>query len=85
MSRTEDRILDLIKKDVVTARADDGLTVTSPLLENKILDSFGVIKLLLEIENEFSIALKPGDLNVETFGTVRDIASMVDAYVAGRR
>mgnify|MGYP006204896547 CR=1 FL=1 len=57
------------------------LTPKSLLLESKMLDSFGLIHLIAEIEDEFSITMDVEDLTSQNFASVNDIAVLVEGYM----
>lgn len=81
MSDTKLRLLSLTA-EVADPRVRDTLTAASALLEQGFLDSFGLIRLVAEIEREFLVTIAGDDLTSQNFGTVNDIATLVDRYVA---
>ena len=80
MNLTNDRVFELAKR-VIDPRYRDSLTQDSRLFEEHILDSFGLIQLVVEIDNEFSIAIKTEDLTSQNFSTISDIAALVESYI----
>ena len=78
MSNAHERLFALARR-VVDSRHMDSLTPASLLLDD-ILDSFGIIQLIAEIDNEFSIAIKTEDLTRQNFATITDIARLVERY-----
>lgn len=80
MSDVYERIFALARR-VVDARYRDSLTSTSLLLEEQILDSFGILQVIAEIDKEFSIAIKTEDLTSQNFATITDIAVLVERYI----
>src|SRR2546429_4660608 len=56
------------------------LQVASPetdLLEAGLLDSLTFVQLLVHIEHEFGVTVSPGDLDIENFRSVSEIARLV--------
>ena len=78
MSNAHERLVAVARR-VVDSRHMDSLTPASLLLDD-ILDSFGIIQLIAEIDNEFSIAIKTEDLTRQNFATITDIARLVERY-----
>ena len=48
------------------------------LFEEGLLDSFGVVQLLLELEERLGISLELGELSREELSTPRKIAALVE-------
>lgn len=71
------QLLELTRK-VVDPRRVDELTADALLLETRMLDSFGLIQLVADIEQEFSVQLATEDLTFENFGSVNRIAALLD-------
>lgn len=56
-------------------------TESTLILEENILDSFGLIQLVASIDAEFSITVKTEDLLPENFASVLHIAELVKSYL----
>jgi acyl carrier protein len=54
-----------------------GITDNTPLLENGVLDSMGVLDLVEFIEGEFKIGITDEDLLPENFRSVAEIAAFI--------
>ena len=80
MSDTTDRVLTLVTG--VAGPERPPFTADDHLFDNAILDSFGLVMLVEALDDEFSIAIRTDDLTAQNFGTVNDIAALVDEYVA---
>jgi acyl carrier protein len=78
---TDKQLFDLVIR-VVDPLHKHSLKVDSLLLEENILDSFGLIQLVTEIDSEFSIAIKTEDLTFQNFATLKDIGILVERYIA---
>ena len=73
MNETERRI-ERVFRDAL------GVEVSSPTLdviEEGILDSLGLVTLLVELEREFSVAI-PLDLDIDSLRTVERLAALVE-------
>lgn len=81
MHDTDARLFALAKR-VVDPRRTEELTAESLLFEEKFLDSFGIIQLVTDIETEFAVAIPTEDLTFQNFGSVRDIARLVERYLS---
>ena len=47
------------------------------LIDDRLLDSFGVISLISELEDTFSIEIEAADIIPENFNTVKAIQKMI--------
>lgn len=57
------------------SRAD--LTNDLPLIENHVVDSLGLLRLVTTIESEFGIEIRGEDVVVANFGSIARIAAFV--------
>lgn len=80
MNDINGRVFELVKR-VADPRYRDSFTPASLLLEEQILDSFGLIQLVAEIDNEFSIVIKTEDLISQNFASITDIAALIECYI----
>ena len=53
---------------------------TVNLLANHLLDSFDMVNLVTDIEEEFSIELDPEDILPENFASLQKIQELVEKY-----
>ncbi len=51
-------------------------------LEEKLLDSMGIVEMVVELENEFKIQFSPEDLQAEKFRTVGGLIQTVEQLSA---
>ena len=49
------------------------------IIEEGLLDSLGLVQLLLHIEQEFQVSVNLGDLEIDTFRTVRNISGFLES------
>ena len=60
------------------------ITLRSPLMspfEAGLLDSLGIIEVLLKLEEVFSIKLQPTDLERKDMATVNNLISFLEGYI----
>ncbi|MDJ0903091.1 MAG: acyl carrier protein [Xenococcus sp. MO_188.B8] len=78
---TEDRIEAMVKEQIVKEFMYDKesslLTNDYPLIEQGIIDSMGVIRMIGFLEDNFKITVDPEDVLLEYFETVKAIKSFV--------
>lgn len=60
---------------------DDPIEAQDDLLGEGILDSLGMMKLILFIETEFELKVPPQDMTIENFMSIDDMA----AYISQRK
>ncbi|MEO9892393.1 acyl carrier protein [Aurantibacter sp.] len=71
-------ILDYISNELTNEQLEDPLESGDDLLGSGILDSMGMMKLILFIENEFEIKVPPEDMVIENFMTVGHIITYLE-------
>ena len=76
---TKNLIKQFILSEIITNHpARKNLEDTDPLLESGIIDSLGMMKLLLFLEENFSIQATDEDLMPETFETIEALSLWVE-------
>jgi acyl carrier protein len=73
----ESRVLDVIGR-VVEPRHRDKVHPGAWLFEEKLLDSFGIVTLVGEIEQEFGIAIQTEELIPANFAAVPNVVQLVE-------
>ncbi|MGD1946201.1 MAG: acyl carrier protein [Croceivirga sp.] len=68
-----DKIIAYITDNLLYEQLDDPLTADENLLESGLIDSLGIMKLVVFIESEFEVAIPPEDMTIENFMTVNHI------------
>jgi D-alanine--poly(phosphoribitol) ligase subunit 2 len=58
---------------------DDELGPDTALISSGLVDSFGVIGLLGDIETRYDVIIEPEEVDAETFDTPRQILRRIDA------
>ena len=77
MDEVENVIANYIGQNIMLEGDVAVLEPTAPLLESGILDSAGMVELLLFLESEFSFVIPPQDVVPENFDNVNSIAKLV--------
>ena len=75
---TTDRLRTFIVEELSWEGSASELTDDFPLLERGALDSLGIFQLVSFIEGEFGVEIRDEELVRENFGTLADIARLVD-------
>ena len=68
-----------ILSEIIGNNGKKQLEDNEPLFETGIIDSIGMMKLLLFLEENFSIDASDDDLMPETFGTVEAVSHWVES------
>ena len=75
----KERIIDLLKSNVEELE-DVKITETTELISGGFIESFDVISLISEIENEFNIDISFDDIELEQFNTIESIISIIEKF-----
>lgn len=76
---TAQRIRELIVSHLTWGGSWSDVTEDYPLLDNHVVDSFGMLTLISLIEEEFSVEIDDEDIVPDNFRTIGSIASFVDS------
>jgi acyl carrier protein len=76
MDRAE-RIRSFIQEELLFEDPNRVLTLDTPLLEQQIIDSLGLMELVAFLEREFEIEVDDADITTEHFQSVKEIAELV--------
>ncbi|MBM1106802.1 acyl carrier protein [Aurantibacter crassamenti] len=71
-------ILEYISKILSNEQLEDELQAEDDLLGGGILDSLGMMKLILFIEEKFNVKVPPEDMTIENFMTVDHITTYLN-------
>lgn len=86
MVRTATEIQNTIKKYIIQEFMYDQsgveLTLETPLIEEEIIDSMGIFRLIAFLEEEFSFTLKHEEVVMESFETIVAIAALVEVRLS---
>lgn len=75
-----DKVLNIFEEVTGTDEIREDLDLD--LFEAGLLDSLGIIEVLLKLEEVFSIKLQPTDLEREDMATVNNLVSFLEGYIA---
>lgn len=75
MSYYEQAILEYIQSEFLVEPV--ALTVSTPLIEQGIVDSLGLFRLVSFIEEKFGVQFEPTDVAPQNFHTIQAIAAFV--------
>ena len=77
-----DRIREYIVENYLYMRQDVQLLDDDPLLARGIIDSMGVMELIMFLEEEFGVGVADGDITEDNLGSLAAIARYVAAKQA---
>jgi acyl carrier protein len=72
------QIWEFIKAEIIKDNNISNFKDTDSLIETGIIDSLGIQKLLVYLENAFSIEISDDELVPENFETIDAIAQLID-------
>jgi acyl carrier protein len=86
MVRTTAEIQNVIKNYIIQELMYDRpgveLTIDTPLIEEDIIDSMGIFRLIAFLEEQFGFTLKHEEVVMESFETIVAIAALVEARLS---
>ncbi|MCI5158003.1 MAG: acyl carrier protein [Candidatus Electrothrix sp. AUS1_2] len=86
MVRTAAEIQNIIKKYIAQEFMYDQpgmeLTIDTLLIEEEIIDSMGIFRLIAFLEEKFGFTLKHEEVVMESFETIAAIAALVEARLS---
>jgi len=71
-------IVNYITKELINEELDGELETDEDLLGTGLIDSLGMMKLVVFIENEFNVKIPPEDMIIENFMTVDHIVNYLE-------
>jgi methoxymalonate biosynthesis acyl carrier protein len=77
------KLIDYIKTDLARGKGVSTLGETDNLVEAEIMDSLGIMKLILFLENNFAVKISDDDLTLENFSSIQSIYSLVENKMKG--
>lgn len=78
MATIAERIKDYLQSEVIEPGAVAVLSDDTPLWDEELIDSMGIMMLIAHIEDEFGVDIEVDDVDVEHFKTVSTIAALVE-------
>lgn len=83
MANIENEVMDVVR-GLIDPSQRAQLSAKSELLESKLIDSFGLIQLVSELEAKLQISIKTEDMTIQNFSSVPDIVAMVMRVRSGQ-
>jgi acyl carrier protein len=80
--KTNDIIHDFIVEELLQGTNDPPLTNTDDLIDSGIVDSLGIMSLLIFLENRFSVKIPGEDLIPENFTSIETITSLINRQLS---
>jgi acyl carrier protein len=81
VARIEDRLRAFITAEHPSEVPADSLSDEYPLVENEVLDSMALLRLVEFIEAEFGIEIRDEELVLQNFGNIRDMTRFISSKV----
>lgn len=75
------KLIEFIKKDLARGKGIEDLSETDDLVEAEVMDSLGIMKLILFLEENFSVKISDEDLTLENFRSVQTIYALVESKI----
>ncbi|HBG05112.1 MAG: acyl carrier protein [Geobacteraceae bacterium GWC2_58_44] len=75
------KLIEFIKKDLARGKGIGDLSETDDLVEAEVMDSLGIMKLILFLEDNFSIKISDDDLTLENFRSIETIYSLAETKI----
>jgi len=77
ISAVKDTITTFIKENFITGRIHQEIDPDESLLDSGILNSTGILELILFIESEYSITIKDEELTTENLDTINSLLALL--------
>ncbi len=73
---------EFVLKEFLPGEPAENLDESTPLISGAIVDSIGVMKLVMFIENKYGIDIEPHEMGEEFMGTIATIVKNVHAKIS---
>ena len=77
------KLTEFIKSDLARGKGISQIGDTDDLVEAEVMDSLGIMKLILFLEENYSIKISDDDLTLENFSSISSIDSLVQKKMKG--
>ena len=77
-----DALKEFILLEFLPGEPAENLDDSTPLIAGAVVDSIGIMKLVLFIDEKFGIELEPHEMGEEFLGTIADIVKTVNARIS---
>jgi len=75
------KLIEFVKKELARGKGIGDLSETDDLVEAEVMDSLGIMKLILFLEDNFSTKISDDDLTLENFRSIETIHALVERKV----
>ncbi|HJV66445.1 MAG TPA: acyl carrier protein [Geomonas sp.] len=75
------RLMEYIVSDLARGKGVSRLTDSDDLVGSDIMDSLGIMKLILFLEEKYAVKISDDDLTLENFSCVNSIYSLLESKV----
>jgi len=72
------KLIEFIKTDLARGKITGTLGSSDDLIESEILDSLGIMKLILFLESNYAVKISDDDLTLENFSSIMSINSLIE-------
>ena len=79
----QDQIRDFILRQFPRAR-QTGISDSDSLIEGDIIDSMGVLEIVIFLESEFDVVLDGDEIASDTFESINTLAAFVESKLEGQ-
>ena len=73
----ENSVISYIKDKFLSEKAAENLTIETKLLDEQIIDSSGILRLIMYLEDKFSVRIDDEELIPENFNSIITLSSLV--------
>jgi len=77
LERTQEQIRKFIVNNFLFGQEDEGLTNDLSLLQSGVIDSTGVLELVMFVEESYGIKIKDDELLPENLDSINNVAAFV--------
>ena len=78
MSQAAERIRDFLIEETSWEGSRTELTDELPLIENHVIDSMGLLRLVAWLESEYGVTIDDTEVVPSNFGSIEKIAKLLD-------
>lgn len=72
------KLIEFVKKELARGKGVGDLGAADDLVEADVMDSLGIMKLILFLEENFSVKIADEDLTLENFRSIESIYRLVE-------
>ena len=77
-----DTLKEFILREFLPGEPAENLDDSTPLIAGAIVDSIGIMKLVLFIDEKYGVEVEPHEMGEEFLGTIADIVKTVSARIS---